>query len=101
MFSDSWVQALDDKENKLPSKRPVLTDPSKEFGESKVAKIDEVDGFIDASLDIPEINNEVLLSFIMPPTYCSVPTSSGNDGKPGKSLKKSSMHGKIVEFEKN
>ena len=67
MFSDSWVQALDDKENKLPSKRPVLTDPSEEFGESKVAKIDEVDGFIDASLDIPEINNEVLLSFILPP----------------------------------
>ena len=69
IFSDSWVQALDDKENKLPSKRPVLTDPSEEFGESKVAKIDEVDGFIDASLDIPEINNEVLLSFIMPSTY--------------------------------
>ena len=64
------MQALDDKENKLPSKRPVLTDPSEEFGESKVAKIDEVDGFIDASLDIPEINNEVLLSFIIPPTCC-------------------------------
>ena len=30
-----------------------------------------------------------------------VPTSSGNHGKPGKSLKKSSMHGKIMEFEKN
>ena len=29
-----------------------------------------------------------------------VPTSSGNHGKPGKSLKKSSMHGKIMEFEK-
>ena len=28
------------------------------------------------------------------------PTSSGNHGKPGKSLKKSSMHGKIMEFEK-
>ena len=30
-----------------------------------------------------------------------VPTSSGNPGKSGKSLKKSSMHGKIMEFEKN
>ena len=30
-----------------------------------------------------------------------VPTSSINHGKPGKSLKKSSMHGKIMEFEKN
>ena len=29
-----------------------------------------------------------------------VPTSSGYHGKPGKSLKKSSMHGKIMEFEK-
>ena len=29
-----------------------------------------------------------------------VPTSSGNHGKPGKSLKKSPMHGKIMEFEK-
>ena len=29
-----------------------------------------------------------------------VPTSSGNHGKPGKSLKKSSMHGKIMEFGK-
>ena len=29
-----------------------------------------------------------------------VPTSSGNHVKPGKSLKKSSMHGKIMEFEK-
>ena len=29
------------------------------------------------------------------------PTSSGNHGKPGKSLKKSSMHGKIMEFEKS
>ena len=29
-----------------------------------------------------------------------VPTSSGNHGKPGKSPK-SSMHGKIMEFEKN
>ena len=28
-----------------------------------------------------------------------VPPSSGNHGKPGKSLK-SSMHGKIIEFEK-
>ena len=28
-----------------------------------------------------------------------VPTSSGNHGKPGKSLK-NSMHGKIMEFEK-
>ena len=28
-----------------------------------------------------------------------VPTSSGNHGKPGKS-RKSSMHGKIMEFEK-
>ena len=30
-----------------------------------------------------------------------VPTSSGNRGKPGKSLKKSSMHGKIMELEIN
>ena len=29
-----------------------------------------------------------------------VPTSSGNHGKPGKLLKKSSMHGKVMEFEK-
>ena len=29
-----------------------------------------------------------------------VPTSSGNRGKPGKSLKKSSMHEKILEFDK-
>ena len=29
-----------------------------------------------------------------------VPTNSGNYGKPGKSQKKS-MHGKIMEFEKN
>ena len=27
-----------------------------------------------------------------------VPTSSGNHGKPGKSLKKSSMHGKIMKI---
>ena len=41
-------------------------------------------------------------------TIIRVPTSSGNHGKPGKSLKKSmhgkslkkSMHGKIMEFEK-
>ena len=31
--------------------------------------------------------------------HCRVPTSSGNHGKPGKS-QKSSMHGKIMEFEK-
>ena len=31
---------------------------------------------------------------------CMVPTSSGIHGKPGKSPKKSSMHGKIMEFEK-
>ena len=30
-----------------------------------------------------------------------VPTSSGNHEKPGKSQKKSSMLGKIIEFEKN
>ena len=30
-----------------------------------------------------------------------VPTSSWNHGKPGKSIKKSSMHGKTKEFEKN
>ena len=30
---------------------------------------------------------------------CRVPTSPGNHGKPGKS-QKSSMHGKIMEFEK-
>ena len=40
-----------------------------------------------------------------PPAYTEVPhfwvpTSSGNHGKPGKSLKKSSMHGKIMEIEK-
>ena len=29
-----------------------------------------------------------------------VPTSSGNHGIPGKSPQKSSMHGKIMEFEK-
>ena len=29
-----------------------------------------------------------------------VPTSSRNHGKPGKSIKKSSMRGKIMEFEK-
>ena len=29
-----------------------------------------------------------------------VPTSSGNHGNPGKSGKKSFMHGKIMEFEK-
>ena len=29
-----------------------------------------------------------------------IPTSSGNPGKPRKSLKKSSMHGIITEFEK-
>ena len=33
-------------------------------------------------------------------SYYRVPTSSGNHGKPGKSLKKSSMHVKIMEFEK-
>ena len=32
--------------------------------------------------------------------YYRVSTSSGNHGKPGKSLKKSSMLGKIIEFEK-
>ena len=32
-------------------------------------------------------------------TLIRVPTSSGNHGKPGKSLKKS-MHGKVMEFEK-
>ena len=32
--------------------------------------------------------------------YNKVPTSSGNHGKPGKSRKKKSMHGKIMEFEK-
>ena len=31
---------------------------------------------------------------------CRIPTSSGNHGKPGKSLKKSSMHGNIMEYEK-
>ena len=30
-----------------------------------------------------------------------IPTISGNHGKPGKSLKISSMHGKIMEFEKH
>ena len=40
-----------------------------------------------------------------PPAYTEVPqfrvsTSSGNHGKPGKSLKKSPMHGKIMEIEK-
>ena len=33
--------------------------------------------------------------------YYRVPTSSGNHGKPEKSPKKSSMLGKIIEFEKN
>ena len=33
--------------------------------------------------------------------YTRVPTSSGNHGKPGKSLKKSSMHGKVIEFGKS
>ena len=33
--------------------------------------------------------------------YFRVPTSSGNHGKPGISLKNSSMHEKIMEFEKN
>ena len=33
--------------------------------------------------------------------YCyGVPTSSGNHGNPAKSLKKSSMHEKIMDFEK-
>ena len=38
--------------------------------------------------------------FLVVLEWCRVPTSSGNPGKPGKSLKKSSMHGKIMEFEK-
>ena len=33
-------------------------------------------------------------------SFIRVPTSSGNHRKPGKSLKKSSMHGKIMEFGK-
>ena len=33
-------------------------------------------------------------------TMFRVPTSSGNHGKPVKILKKSFMHGKIIEFEK-
>ena len=32
--------------------------------------------------------------------FLRVPTSSGNHGKPGKSRKKNSMHGTIMEFEK-
>ena len=32
--------------------------------------------------------------------FIRVPTSSGNHGKPGKLQKKSSMHGKIMEFAK-
>ena len=32
--------------------------------------------------------------------YHRVTTNSGNHGKPGKSRKKSSRHGKIMEFEK-
>ena len=55
--------SVDDKENKHPLKeRPVLTDPSDVFGDDKVTITDEVDGFIDANIDIPEINNEVSLT---------------------------------------
>ena len=42
----------------------------------------------------------IFLKKINEPRYLRVPTSSGNHGKPGKSIKKSSMHGKIMEFEK-
>ena len=38
--------------------------------------------------------------FVLFPVHTRVPTCSGNHGKPGKSLKKSSMHGNILEFEK-
>ena len=34
-------------------------------------------------------------------TLLRVPTSSGNHDQPGKIINKSSMHGKIMEFEKN
>ena len=57
---DSWISLLDDKENEYPRKqRPVLSDPSDVFGDGTTTNRDEVDGYIDATLDIPEINNEV------------------------------------------
>ena len=37
----------------------MLSDPSDVFGDGTTNTRDEVDGYIDANLDIPEINNEV------------------------------------------
>ena len=42
--------------------------------------------------------NVHLIALTMARTLHRVPTSSGNHGKPQKSHKKSSMHGKIMEF---
>ena len=49
----------------------------------------------------PDLEDMEELSEMRQVTCNRVPTRSGNYGKPGKSLKKSSMHGKIMEFEKN
>ena len=54
------MNPMEDKENEHPRKqRPMLSDPSDVFGDGATNTRDEVDGYIDVNLDIPEINNEV------------------------------------------
>ena len=48
-------------------------------------------------LFIENVKNLLMVSCFL----IRVPTSTGKPGKPGKSKKKSSMHGKIMEFENN
>ena len=50
-------------------------------------------------LNDPNFDQRADMYYVLVPYYSRVPTSSGNPGKPGKSLKKNSMHGKIMEFD--
>jgi len=58
-FVDTWMSGVDDKENTIPDGVvPKLSDPS-EFDTDYDKPFDEVDGYIDENLNLPEINNEV------------------------------------------
>lgn len=53
---------IEDKENKVPlSEKPKLSDPSEFSMDVTERASDEVDAFVEESIDIPEINNEVNL----------------------------------------
>jgi len=53
------MSGVDDKENTIPDGVvPKLSDPS-EFDTDYDKPFDEVDGYIDENLNLPEINNEV------------------------------------------